>query len=227
MVIAVGLALGAAILGLFVGRDTKHPKSSAAVTVQASRTVDPHVAAGAHISCSSPAPSATAIRVAAACRRLSRRSPLWPRQLTAAQLRPIIDHGLGESANPKNRTCRSGARSSPTHRSRPGRLYPRRPAGGADRGPPPIPAAGRAVEGAPLPRYGCINCHGPNGLGGVPNPQSPDKTIPPLSGADFRQRVQHRRQDHRRDPKRQRARTSADRQHAPLGRHHPAAAAQA
>jgi mono/diheme cytochrome c family protein len=34
-------------------------------------------------------------------------------------------------------------------------------------------------------RYGCINCHGPNGLGGVPNPQSPDKTIPPLSGADF------------------------------------------
>ena len=35
-------------------------------------------------------------------------------------------------------------------------------------------------------RYGCINCHGPNGLGGVPNPQSPDKTIPPLSGADFR-----------------------------------------
>ena len=35
-------------------------------------------------------------------------------------------------------------------------------------------------------RDGCINCHGPNGLGGVPNPQSPDKTIPPLSGADFR-----------------------------------------
>ena len=25
-----------------------------------------------------------------------------------------------------------------------------------------------------------------HGLGGVPNPQSPDKTIPPLSGADFR-----------------------------------------
>jgi mono/diheme cytochrome c family protein len=34
--------------------------------------------------------------------------------------------------------------------------------------------------------YGCINCHGPNGLGGVPNPQSPDKAIPPLSGQDFR-----------------------------------------
>jgi mono/diheme cytochrome c family protein len=45
---------------------------------------------------------------------------------------------------------------------------------------------GAAVEGAALyVRYGCVNCHGPNGLGGVPNPQSPDKTIPPLSGADF------------------------------------------
>ena len=54
--------------------------------------------------------------------------------------------------------------------------------------PPAIPQhQGAAVEGAALyERYGCINCHGPNGLGGVPNPQSPDKTIPPLSGPDFR-----------------------------------------
>jgi cytochrome c len=35
-------------------------------------------------------------------------------------------------------------------------------------------------------RYGCVNCHGPNALGGVPNPQSPDNSIPPLSGQDFR-----------------------------------------
>jgi cytochrome c len=47
---------------------------------------------------------------------------------------------------------------------------------------------GLAVEGASLyVRYGCINCHGPNGLGGVPNPQSPDKSIPPLSDVTFRQ----------------------------------------
>jgi mono/diheme cytochrome c family protein len=46
---------------------------------------------------------------------------------------------------------------------------------------------GEAVAGQALyVRYGCINCHGPNGLGGVPNPESPDKTIPPLSGGDFR-----------------------------------------
>jgi mono/diheme cytochrome c family protein len=46
---------------------------------------------------------------------------------------------------------------------------------------------GAAVAGATLyVNYGCVNCHGPNGLGGVPNPQSPDKTIPPLSGPGFR-----------------------------------------
>ena len=46
---------------------------------------------------------------------------------------------------------------------------------------------GAAVEGATLyTLYGCVNCHGPNGLGGVPNPQSEDKTIPPLTGQDFR-----------------------------------------
>jgi mono/diheme cytochrome c family protein len=55
--------------------------------------------------------------------------------------------------------------------------------------PPAIPQGqGLAVEGSVLyVRYGCINCHGPNGLGGVPNPQSPDKSIPPLSGKAFRQ----------------------------------------
>jgi mono/diheme cytochrome c family protein len=58
----------------------------------------------------------------------------------------------------------------------------------ADATPLPVPSAqGDVVAGAALyVRYGCINCHGPNGLGGVPNPQSPDKTIPPLSGIDFR-----------------------------------------
>ena len=55
--------------------------------------------------------------------------------------------------------------------------------------PPPTPQGqGLAVAGASLyVRYGCINCHGPNGLGGVPNPQSPDKTIPALSGIGFQE----------------------------------------
>jgi mono/diheme cytochrome c family protein len=50
----------------------------------------------------------------------------------------------------------------------------------------PSSPAGSAVEGALLyQRYGCINRHSPNGLGGVPNAQSPDKAIPAVSGADF------------------------------------------
>jgi mono/diheme cytochrome c family protein len=109
--------------------------------------------------------------------------------LTAAQLRHIIDHGLGESANPTKpympvwgevisntqvadlvAYIRAGLPAVP------------------DATPVPVPQRqGLAVAGAALyVRYGCINCHGPNGLGGVPNPQSPDKTIPPLSGATFR-----------------------------------------
>jgi mono/diheme cytochrome c family protein len=45
---------------------------------------------------------------------------------------------------------------------------------------------GEAVAGSILyTNLGCVNCHGPNGLGGVPNPQSEDKSIPPLSGSDF------------------------------------------
>ena len=109
--------------------------------------------------------------------------------LTPAQLRQIINHGLGESANPTkpympvwgeviSRTqvndlvayIRAGLPSVPTA------------------APPVVPVSqGAAVAGSVLyVKDGCINCHGPNGLGGVPNPLSPDKTIPPLSGQDFR-----------------------------------------
>jgi mono/diheme cytochrome c family protein len=49
-----------------------------------------------------------------------------------------------------------------------------------------IALAAAALVGVGRP-YGCINCHGPNGLGGVPNPQAADRTIPPLSGPDFRE----------------------------------------
>jgi mono/diheme cytochrome c family protein len=109
--------------------------------------------------------------------------------LGAARLRMIIDHGLGESANPTKpympvwgqvisatqvsdliAYLRAGLPAVPTAE------------------PPAVPNnQGTAVAGSVLyVKYGCINCHGPNGLGGVPNPQSPDKTIPPLSGQDFR-----------------------------------------
>jgi mono/diheme cytochrome c family protein len=45
---------------------------------------------------------------------------------------------------------------------------------------------GLRVEGQQLYiRYGCVVCHAFNGFGGVPNPASPDKTIPPLRGPAF------------------------------------------
>lgn len=47
---------------------------------------------------------------------------------------------------------------------------------------------GLRVEGQQLyMRYGCVVCHAFNGYGGVPNPSSPDKSIPPLRGAAFDQ----------------------------------------
>ena len=47
---------------------------------------------------------------------------------------------------------------------------------------------GLRVEGQELYiRYGCVVCHAMNGFGGVPNPSSPDKTIPPLRGKAFDQ----------------------------------------
>ncbi len=54
--------------------------------------------------------------------------------------------------------------------------------------PLPVPTdQGSAVAGSiDYINFGCINCHGPNGLGGVPNPLSADKSIPPLATADFR-----------------------------------------
>jgi mono/diheme cytochrome c family protein len=68
---------------------------------------------------------------------------------------------------------------------RPDRLPPCGAAGGRDGGATVDPPAAGGRRGT-VQRDGCVNCHGPNGLGGVPNPQSPDKTIPPLSGQDFR-----------------------------------------
>ncbi len=108
---------------------------------------------------------------------------------TVGQLTQIINHGLGESTNP----------TKPYMPVWHGIVSPRQItelAAYIRAGLPAVPGAtppsvptdqGLAVEGSVLyARDGCINCHGPNGLGGVPNPQSPDRTIPPLSGADFR-----------------------------------------
>jgi len=112
------------------------------------------------------------------------------RSLTVAQLKHIIDHGLGESANPRQPYM--PVWGEVLSRTQVSNLVAYIRAGlppVADNQPVPVPKGqGAAVAGAALyVRYGCVNCHGPNGLGGVPNPLSPDKTIPVLSGQGFRQ----------------------------------------
>jgi cbb3-type cytochrome c oxidase subunit III len=109
--------------------------------------------------------------------------------LTVQQLTGIINHGLGEKADP-TKPYMPVWRGIVSHRQVSELVAYIRAKLPAVTGatPPAVPTdQGLAVEGSVLyVRDGCLNCHGPNGLGGVPNPQSPDKTIPPLSGADFR-----------------------------------------
>jgi mono/diheme cytochrome c family protein len=107
--------------------------------------------------------------------------------LTPARLTEIIDHGLGESANPTRPYMPVWGSVIPAGQVSDLVAY-------VHAGFPAVPGASpppmrtdqrRAVEGRGLYiRDGCVNCHGPKGRGGVPNPQSPDKTIPAL-GADF------------------------------------------
>ncbi len=111
-------------------------------------------------------------------------------QLTVAQLTKIINSGLGESANPQKPYMPVwGPVISPSQVTD---LVAYLQAGLPkvnDATPVAVPREqGAAVAGAALyVRDGCINCHGPSGLGGVPNPLSEDEVVPALSGQDFRE----------------------------------------
>jgi mono/diheme cytochrome c family protein len=192
VLLVLGLVFVAGIVGWGIGHGrgrTRTVTVSGFARSDTSKAIDPHVAAGAH----------DFVQFACAqCHGDRGRGGVSPdvpalsaigKQLTAARLRDIIDHGLGASASSSRpympvwgevisgrqvsdlvAYLRAGLPSVPTAEAA------------------PIPhGQGLAVEGASLYlRYGCVNCHGPNALGGVPNPQSPDKTIPSLSGVDFR-----------------------------------------
>jgi mono/diheme cytochrome c family protein len=188
-VVVGGLVLlaGAGAIGWAIGQSGGGTTSTQAA---ATAPVDPHVAAGAH--------DFVQFACAQCHGNLGRGgvSPVVPaltgvgKSLTPAQLRQIIDHGLGASANPKQpympvwgevisaqqvndlvSYIRAGLPAVP------GAVAPAVPSGQGD------PVAGAAL----FQRYGCENCHGPNALGGVPNPAAPDRVIPPLSGAAFRE----------------------------------------
>jgi cbb3-type cytochrome c oxidase subunit III len=108
--------------------------------------------------------------------------------MTPTQLRTIIDHGLGQPANSTKPYMPVWGQviSARQVTALIAYLNAGLPSVAGATAPPVQTDQGPVVEGAQLyVRYGCVNCHGPNGLGGVPNPVSEDKTIPPLSGADF------------------------------------------
>jgi mono/diheme cytochrome c family protein len=189
---ALFLAFVAGFAGWEIGHSGSHTRTitvSGATPSSAAGPVDPHVAAGAH----------DFVQFACAqCHGLQGRGGVSPdvpalttvaRALTPAQLRHIIDHCLGESKNPTKPYMPVWGEVISKQQVSDLISYLRAglPAVATATPPPIAQGQGLAVEGSTLyVRYGCINCHGPNGLGGVPNPLSPDKTIPVLSGVAFR-----------------------------------------
>ena len=187
----VALLVPAGVVGWVIGHSGGKSSHAAAPVVSTSATpgVNPSVASGAHIfvqfacaKCHGPqgaggvSPYVPALTNAA-------------KTLQPSELRTIINHGLGESTNPTKpympvwgQVISEAQVSDLVSYIRAG--LPKVPTAVPPRAPT---NQGLAVEGSVLyVSYGCINCHGPNGLGGVPNPLSEDKTIPPLSGQDFR-----------------------------------------
>jgi mono/diheme cytochrome c family protein len=197
--LAVVLVGGAVAVGWAAGHYTSRSETVTVGAAQPPSPAGPSSTPGARVSPQVAAGGHTFVQFACAqCHGLDGRGGVSPdvpslkrvgKVLTVAQLTHIIDHGLGESANPSKPYMPVwGAVISKTQV---GDLVAYIRAGlppVAEATPPAVPQGqGAAVAGAALyVRYGCINCHGPNGLGGVPNPLSPDKTIPPLSGKAFR-----------------------------------------
>jgi mono/diheme cytochrome c family protein len=187
--VAVGFAAGHYTLHTTTVTTTVAGQSPQTTTQAATASVSPAVAAGAH----------TFVQFACAeCHGPQGQGGVSPdvpalktvgKSLTVAQLTHIIDHGLGESANPtKPYMPVWGEVISKTQVANLVAYIRAGLPAVADTQPVSVPQGqGAAVAGAALyVRYGCVNCHGPNGLGGVANPLSADKSIPPLSGQGFR-----------------------------------------
>jgi cbb3-type cytochrome c oxidase subunit III len=189
--IAAGVAL---VIAIGVGSWAAGHYSAKTVTIGSAATtvpsgpVDPTVAAGGH---------AFVQFACAQCHGDQGQGGVSPdvpalttlgKTLTAAQLRKVINHGMGVSSDPKKpyMPVWGAVISDKQVNDLIAYLHAGLPVV-PDATPVAIPTGqGAAVAGAALyVRDGCINCHGPNGLGGVPNPSAPDKAVPPLSGADF------------------------------------------
>jgi cbb3-type cytochrome c oxidase subunit III len=186
--LAVGVAIAGTVLVLAVGASAGG-RAVASDRHSGSAAVDPQVAMGGHLfvqfACSQ---CHGAQGVGGVSKYVPALKPIG-NKLTVKALTTIITNGLGESENPTKpympvwgpviSKSQVAALAAYVRAGLPKVKYAT---------PLPVPRnQGPAVAGQALyVRYGCINCHGPNGLGGVPNPLSDDKTIPPLSGQDFR-----------------------------------------
>jgi mono/diheme cytochrome c family protein len=178
---------GVALAAYYGGKSNASTTTASAPTVSYP-AVTPEVAAGAHaflqFACAQCHGDRGAGGVSPDVPALQQLAP----NLTVAQLTAIIQHGAGVANNPSKpfMPVWKGIISTQQISNIVAYLRAGFPAvQGAQA--VVVPAnQGDAVAGAFLyQRYGCVNCHGPNGLGGVPNPLSPDKSIPPLVGADF------------------------------------------
>jgi len=184
--------LGIAVAAYYGGQDSVSPTtvtSGGAGGTTNHAAVDPQVAAGAHAFVDFACAQCHGDRGEGGVDpHVPALQPIAP-NLTVAQLTSIIQHGAGVVDNPKQPYM--PVWGEVISKQQVAALVAYMKAGFPSvqyATPKPVPAnQGDAVAGAALySRYGCVNCHGPNGLGGVPNPQSPDGTIPPLSGSDFR-----------------------------------------
>lgn len=185
-VVAVALALSAYWAGRSQAPATEATSGSATTTEAA--TVSPEVAVGARAftqfacaQCHGPRGDGSVSADVPGLQAVAS-------TLTSQQLTQIIEHGAGVSSDPtkpympvwKGVISEGQINALVTY---------------IKAGFPVVP--GTAVATVPTDQgdvvagmvlydsFGCVNCHGPNGLGGVPNPASPDGTIPPLVGADF------------------------------------------
>jgi mono/diheme cytochrome c family protein len=191
MGVAIGivvLLVAAGFIGWAIGNKDDKTAAGGTTTAASSTTIDPKVASGAH----------TFVQFACAqCHGPQGKGGISPDvptlttvgpALTEAQLRQIIDHGLGVVADPKKPFMPVWGKVISDSQVNDLVAY-------IKAGLPEVPGTtpleipqgqGDVAAGAALyQRDGCINCHGPSGLGGVPNPATPDKVIPSL-GADFR-----------------------------------------
>jgi len=181
--IASSLVLGVATVGAVAG-------CGGGASAEGVNPSDPHVAMGAHLfvqfgcsSCHGEQGKGGVSSDVPALKDVGK-------ALSVSQLTTIIDHGLGESGNPQKPYM--PVWGPVISHSQVNDLVEYLQAGlpkVIDATPVAVPRdQGASVAGAALyQRYGCINCHGPSGLGGVPNPLSEDKAIPSLSGQDFRE----------------------------------------